>query len=238
MAARKKPVATPREKSLEAQNNLACSGWQGRLKKMMVVRNMSQRRLGAEAGLGNAAVNFMVNRGNTTELDTLRRLANVLNVPVVWLATGAPSVIGPVPDDPDLGTIRYMPVFTSVDVEREKPVEDNGAIALTSGRHLMQAKALIISDVSMQNEGTNQPVPPQKVVCESDIVVFAVGMKPEIGELVVARSPRGAVCRLLVQNERGELQLVANNAAFARTTVKESDILGPVIGLHRTLKRR
>lgn len=62
--------------------------WGSRLRRARLVAGLSQRRLGIEIGLDESAANARINRYETglhrPDLQTVRHLARVLNVPVAY----------------------------------------------------------------------------------------------------------------------------------------------------------
>lgn len=219
----------------EHTNFAAVAGWRDRVRRMMQVRGKSARGMGRSGEVGGATVSAALNPekdGEGTTLRTLRVIADELGVPVSWVVAGSAHV--PV-DDPDKPTVRVIPVLTSEQTLKDAPPKDCPQTAVY-GAHFM-TRALLVEDSAMVPEGKNSPTQPSRIILPGDVAIWVAGLDCKIGELCVARTPRGAVVRQLVQNDRGELRLQAQNAAFAPSGVKEVDLLGPVVGIQRRLKQ-
>lgn len=231
-----KRLKKPAESLLEKRNIEAYSGWKLRIKKMMEKRKISASALSvmvSESG-NRSSLNYTLGAAQDVDFKTLLRVSNALNVDLAWLATGATPTQGLTVTDPDEEPpLRVLSIFRADDVEQDAPREDNGKIAIVAGRGTASARALLVTDTSMVPERQNEPVSPARVVLSGDVVIFSQGQRAEVGELAVVKGARGAMVRVLAQADDGRLMAVALNSSFARVHLKEADVLGPVIALHR-----
>lgn len=232
MARAPRSQKTSGESKVTLANNRYVSGWKARIRAKLEETSMSQRALGAKAGLGPTSIRSILTDAETTTLETLRRIANAFNMSVVELAFGVNGVEG------DASNVRLVRLHSHEDCAAGSPSEPRGAIAVVGAKADQELKALAVETESMEPIQANDQVPPAKVVLRGDVVVWAQGQSASPGELCVVKLPNGRCdVRMLAQNDHGDLQAVAHNGLVGRSKVKPADILGPVVGIMRSLKR-
>jgi transcriptional regulator with XRE-family HTH domain len=213
-------------------NNRYVSGWKSRIRAKLEEQQMSQRALGAKAGLGPTSIRSILTDAETTTLETLRRIANAFNMSVVELAFGVQGVEG------EASNVRLAKIYSHDDAHVAVPIEHRGSVALVGVKGEQEIRALAVETEAMEPVQANENVPPAKVIMRGDIVVWAQGQPVSPGELCVVKLPGGRCdVRMLAQNDHGELQAVAHNGLVGRSKVKAGDLLGPVISVVRALKR-
>ncbi len=212
----------PRSVPKISENARMAAGWADRIESEAAKQKYTFRGLSIRAGLGSGTVRHLLRSADNISLGTLVKLADALGVSLVWVATGAHAFY----ESGNSASARVLMI----------PLTHADLIITSDARHVpvlantvpQDSKALLITNTSMRIEGTNAPIDPAHVLLPGDIVVWSPSTRAEVGELVVASTPKGAVVRRLLQAESGDLQLAANNAAFPRLTIKNSDVLGGV----------
>ena len=226
-----RPIAPPKVKTCEIENNAMVAGWRERIQAEIDRQHLSLRGLSAKAMMGNSTVRYLLTSAEDVGLESLRKLANALDVSVTWLATGTHGVFQS--DSSYPRNIRVLLIHGAEDAEENKPTEDRGYVAVPAAKTPADAKALLVQNTAMQVEGLNAPVAQGHVVLPGDVVIWSKSAAFEMGELVVARQSGRAVVRRVGQNDNGDWRLLANNASFPQTTVQKKDILGAVVAVWR-----
>lgn len=196
-------------------------------------QKLSMRALSAKAELGNNATRHFLKQAGDVSLINLFKMAKALGTPPGWLITGQHAIYDSETSMPL--NVRLLFVFTCHDIEDEFPNVDNGYIAVEGSKYPADSKAMLVESSAMNGEGTNEHIPPEALVISGDVVIFSRSQQAMPGQLVVAQMKAGAVVRKLAESDGG-LQLVASNANFARSNVKPSDVLGPVLCVVRKMK--
>ena len=229
-----RPVgALPKLKTVEVENNSMISGWKERIRSEIDRQRLSVRGLSAKATLGASTVRYLLTKADDVGLDSLRKIANALDVSVSWLATGSHGVLQS--DSSFPRNIRLLLVHGPDDATEDKPTIDRGYVAMPATKTPVDSKALLVSTTAMQIEGLNAPVSQSHVVLPGDVVVWSRMTTFEPGELVVAMQSGRAVVRRVGQNDMGEWRLVANNSSYPQTATQKKDILGAVVAVVRLL---
>jgi len=233
MPPRKKMSKREARPAPASENQRLVGGWRDRLKMAMDKRNVSQRRLSQDSGLGPTTVRHLILQANTVSLDTCARLADGLGISVTWLMTGQHGVSDSTGNG-DPKVVRALPIWTSMDVERAEPAGGE-FVAVRSADYPADVRALRVPDQGLIPEGANLPPPPETILASGDIVLFTRTLQPDSGRLVVALAQRGAVVRRASYREDGRVDLLSNHHLFPKVTVEPKKILGVVIGLMRRM---
>lgn len=234
--ARKSPTErTERKSATEIANDKAVAGWQERIQAEMDRQRFSMRALSSKAELGATTVRHVLTQANDIGLDTMRRLANALNVPVVYLAVGARGVI-----EGDAGTnIKLIPVLTHDDVKLGRRPQDNqhGVVAVQSRGYPEDVAAMIVQTHAMKPEGLNHTPPPQCTVLFGDVILWSPSTKPHPGDLVLARGVGrvGLALRRLGPIEDGVAALLSLNHLYPHLKCPVKDVMGTVVAVQRKM---
>src|SRR5581483_5389721 len=170
MPPRKKMSKREARPAPASENQRLVGGWRDRLKMAMDKRNVSQRRLSQDSGLGPTTVRHLILQANTVSLDTCARLADGLGISVTWLMTGQHGVSDSTGNG-DPKVVRALPIWTSMDVERAEPAGGE-FVAVRSADYPADVRALRVPDQGLIPEGANLPPPPETILASGDIVLF------------------------------------------------------------------
>lgn len=232
---RQKPEkkGTPHSRITHA-NDTAIAGWKDRILSEMEKQDLSQRGLSLKANLGPTSVRHLLTQADTMTLETARRIANALNVPIAYLTAG---VLHSVEGGGDAAgrRVRLLQVHLPHEDPAKAPPADRGVVAIPAANLPDKLYAMKITNAAMRVVGTNGDVSPDQIVLPGDVVLWSPQATPEPGSLVVARIGDVLACRQLALTDENKHQLVAWNSAFGRVIAKPSEILGRVLAIQREL---
>ena len=229
-----KPQKTTKLSKLEEQNNAAAAGWRERIKAEMGKQRLSQRKLSQMASLGPTSTRHILTQAETVTLETMRRLANALNVPFAQLVAGVTGVVESEEGDTHR-RVRLLKIHLPGDDHEKASSAEHGVVPVAIANMPERLYALKVTDTSMEPFGANEPPPSEAIVLKGDIIVWSSDAKPSPGELAVFRLGSGLCCRMLAQAEDGKMQAVPLNSSFVRASVSAGQVVGRVLLVHRDL---
>jgi len=210
-------------------NEIAAAGWKERIIEEMKSQRLSQRKLAQLSGLGSTSIRHLCNDASTVSLETAKRIANALNMPLSYVTAGVKGQV----EGLDGGSVRVLTVQRPDGKEEDALDYRVNHVAVMGGG--ADLKALRITDNSMSGFGMNGHTDPGTYVSKGDVVVYSEAIKPAPGELAVVRLSGGLSVRLLSESEGAKIQAVPLNASFVRQTLTASQVVGRVLLVHRDL---
>lgn len=235
-----KAPGVTKESSITRENDRQAETWQDRLRMSMRTAGMSQRKLARLANLGSTSVRHAVTKADTITIETLRRMANALNVPLGYLVTGSATVVEDFGDEnPSLPKhVLLLPIHGMHEVPGAD--YDRGYVAADARTAGDMPFALEQGDNSMVGIGSNYAPDPHDIVLQGDVVVYDTDATPEPGVLVVVNMgdsvrPKYS-CRLLEWDE-GEFYAAALTRSFGRSAIAPEEVVGVVTSTHRRRER-
>ena len=229
-----------KESSITRENDRQAATWQERIRNVMAEQGMSQRKLAKLAGLGSTSVRHAVSKADTITIETLRRIANAMNVPLAYLTTGSAVTIDDHGEtDPSMPkSIIVLPIHGM----HEVPGYDYGrGYAYVDARSVgMLPFALEVGDNSMVGTGSNYQPDPADIVLPGDVVIYDMDADPEPGLLVIVDtgdSVRPKYVVRMLEYDDGEYYAAALTRSFGRHHVSLEDVVGVVTTASRGRKR-
>jgi len=214
--ARKKAVPVkPKVSNLERENIKLVSGWRDRIKDSMKAKRVSQRKLAQIAGMGTTSIRHILMHADTTTLHTLLRIANALDLPIGYLATGQTvSVDDKANLDPKINrTIRILPLLNDDD------------FVVVSGATLPDdLQAMVVKTHAMVAFGSNEAVDASDQISAGDIVAFSPSTVPSIGDAFVCEVPPSGQLdvRCLSMNDENMLVALAYDVRHGRFEISKT----------------
>lgn len=226
MARKRAAPAAPKQSALEKENIKLVAGWRDRIKDAMKGQRVSQRKLAQLAGLGTTSIRHLLLHADTTTLHTLLKIANALNLPVGYLATGQTvKVDDRAQVDPKINrTIKILPLLNDDD------------FVVVSGSTLPDdLEAMVVKTHAMVAFGNNEPVDAADQISAGDVVVFSPSTAPAIGDAFVCEVPPSGDLdvRVLTMNDENMLVALAYDTRHGRFQIPQSKARGKVLQVVR-----
>ena len=223
-----KPSRPTKDSAITRENDRQAGSWQSRIREVMVTKGMSQRKLARLAGLGSTSVRHAVTKADTITIESMRRIANAMNVPLAYLATGTAVVVEDQSEtSPDMPKqIIILPVHGA----HEEPGLDHGrgSVAVSAWDVGTAPYALEMGDNSMVGTGSNYPPDPADVVLAEDVVIYDTDTPAEPGMLVVVDTGAPKYTVRLLEYDEGDYYAAALTRSYGRIPIELDDVLGVV----------
>lgn len=231
--ANKRSKKTP----LSSMNSRMGDVWKGKLKHMLKTKRMSQRALAEKAGLGSTSIRHMVNKADTVTVESLKRVADAVDMPLTYFISGNAFVVQDMAGE-DLVTaskIFVLPIHGPHDEPGES--HGHGFVTIPEKQAGTAPFAFQSGDGSMLATGANYPVDPLTVIAGTDVVIYDANTKPSPGSQVVVdisddgEDPIWAV-RVLEQDDE-QWYAAALSRSHGRKRIDKGKVVGTVTFVFR-----
>ena len=226
-----KKSGSQKTSTIVAANEAAVAGWKQRIVGEMAAQKLSQRKLAQLSNLGSTSIRHIVNQADTISLETAKRIANALNVPIGYVTAGIKGNV----EGLESGTVKVLNVERP-DGSKEDALDAGRAqvAVVAGGRMPPELRALRVVDNSMNGTSLNGATDPAMQLQKGDVIIWSPDLKAAPGQLAVVRHQSQLLCRLLMETETG-LHAVPLSPAFVRTSVKPADVMGSVLQIVKDL---